>query len=150
MAEAPNIFEMMKIPIFANMTENEIHHILRLAFEKKYPIGSTLFVEGMSGEVLYIIKTGKVDICKKTEKGELIIASLGPGEFLGELSIIDEGKRSATARVVEDSELIVITKKVFHDMLTGDPAITSKLLMHFLKVNSARLRATDKRFEVMS
>src|SRR5579863_9042492 len=108
MSEAPNLAEMKKIPIFSDLSENEIYKVLHLAFEKKYPKGSTLFVEGMAGEVLYIIKTGKVDICKKTEKGEFVIASLGSGEFLGELSIIDEGKRSATARVVEDSELIVI------------------------------------------
>jgi hypothetical protein len=52
MAEAPNLSEMKKIPIFADMSENEIYHVLKLAFEKKYPIGSTLFVEGMTGEVL--------------------------------------------------------------------------------------------------
>jgi CRP/FNR family cyclic AMP-dependent transcriptional regulator len=150
MAEAPNLQEMKKIPIFADMTENEIHTVLKLAFEKKYAVGSTLFVEGMTGEVLYIIKKGKVDICKKTDKGEIVIATLGPNEFLGELSIIDEGKRSATARVTEDSELIVITKKCFHDILQGDPVVTVKLLMHFLRVNSARLRKTDQRFETMS
>lgn len=150
MPEAPNLADMKKIPIFSELSENEIYKVLHLAFEKKYPVGSTLFVEGMTGEVLYIIKSGKVDICKKTEKGELVIASLGPGEFLGELSIIDEGKRSATARVTQDSELIVITKKCFHDILLGDPVITVKLLMHFLKVNAARLRMTDKRFETMS
>jgi CRP-like cAMP-binding protein len=150
MPEAPNLADMKKIPIFSELSENEIYKVLHLAFEKKYPVGSTLFVEGMTGEVLYIIKSGKVDIGKKTEKGELVIASLGPGEFLGELSIIDEGKRSATARVVQDSELIVITKKCFHDILQGDPVITVKLLMHFLKVNAARLRTTDKRFETMS
>lgn len=150
MAEAPNLQEMKKIPIFADMTENEIYTVLKLAFEKKYTVGSTLFVEGMSGEVLYIIKTGKVDICKKTDKGEMVIATLGAGEFLGELSIIDEGKRSATARVTQDSELIVVTKKCFHDILLGDPVVTVKLLMHFLKVNSARLRKTDQRFETMS
>ena len=147
MAEAPDLAEMKKIPVFAEMTENEIHVILRLAFEKKYPKDSTLFVEGMNGEVLYIIKKGRVDICKKTEKGELIIASLGAGEFLGELSILDDGKRSATARVAEDSELIVITKKCFQDMIHGDPLITVKLLMHFLKINAMRLRLADKRFE---
>jgi CRP-like cAMP-binding protein len=149
MAEAPDLKEMKKIPVFSEMTENEIHSVLKLAFEKKYPKDSTLFVEGMSGEVLYIIKTGKVDICKKTDKGEIVMASLGPGEFLGELSIIDEGKRSATARVAEDSELIVITKKCFNDMIHGDPLITVKLLMHFLKVNAQRLRLAGKRFETL-
>ncbi len=149
MAEAPDIAEMKRLPIFADFTEDEIYHLLKLAFEKKYTKEQTLFVEGMSGEVLYIIKRGKVDICKKTDKGELIIASLGAGSFLGELSLLDEGKRSATARVVEDSELIVVTKKCFQDMLNGDPKITNKLLLHFLRVNAQRLRLTDKRFEAL-
>lgn len=149
MAEAPDLKEMKKIPAFAEMTENEIYQILKLAFEKKYPKDSTLFIEGMPGEVLYIVKKGKVDIIKKTTSGDMVIASLGPGEFLGELSIIDEGKRSASAKVAEDSELIVITKKCFQDILKGDPVITVKLLMHFMRVNAQRLRATDKRFEML-
>jgi CRP/FNR family cyclic AMP-dependent transcriptional regulator len=148
MAETPQWQDLKKIPLFADLTENEIYQVMKLSFEKKYPKDSTLFIEGMAGEVLYIIKTGKVDILKKTEKGEVLLSQLGAGEFLGEMSLIDDSKRSATARVADESELIVITRKCFQDMLKGDPAITAKLLMHFLKTTAARLRATDKRLEL--
>ena len=147
MSELSEFNELHKIPIFSEFSEQELYQLLKLAFEKKYPKDSTLFIEGMNGEVLYIIKSGKVDICKKVASGETVIASLGRGEFLGELSLLDDAKRSATARVTEDSELIVITKKVFQEMLKGDPVITVKLLLHFLKVNAQRLRNTEKRFE---
>ena len=149
MAESPNWQDLKKIPLFSDLTENEIYQVMKLSFEKKYPKDSTLFVEGMAGEVLYIIKAGAVEIIKKTEKGEVVLSTLGPGEFLGELSLIDDSKRSATARVSADSFLVVITKKCFQDMLKGDPLITSKLLMHFLKVTAGRLRATDKRLEML-
>ena len=149
MAETPQWQDLKKIPLFADLTENEIYQLMHLSFEKKYPKDSTLFVEGMAGEVLYIIKSGAVDIIKKTEKGDVLLSNLGPGEFLGELSLIDDIKRSATARVAQDSTLVVITKKCFLDMLKGDPQITSKLLMHILKVTAARLRATDKRLEML-
>lgn len=148
MAELSDLNELRSMPIFREFSEQELYQLLKLAFEKKYPKDSTLFIEGMSGEVLYIIKKGQVDICKKTASGgELVIASLGRGEFLGELSLLDDAKRSATARVSQDSELIVITKKVFQEMLKGDPVITVKLLLHFLRINAQRLRNTDKRFE---
>ncbi len=147
MTDTPQWQDLKKIPLFSDLTENEIYQVMKLSFEKKYLKDSTLFVEGMTGEVLYIIKSGAVDILKKTDKGEVVLATLGPGQFLGELSLIDDAKRSATARVSQDSSLVVITRKCFHDMLKADPAITSKLLMHFLKVAAERLRATDKRME---
>lgn len=149
MAEAPSWQDLKKIPLFADLSENEIYQVMKLSFEKKYSKDSTLFVEGMAGEVLYIIKSGKVDIVKKTPQGEVLLSSLGAGEFLGEMSLIDDSKRSATARVAEDSELVVITRKCFNDMLHGDPAITSKLLLHFLRVSAKRLRETDKRIELL-
>jgi CRP/FNR family transcriptional regulator, cyclic AMP receptor protein len=149
MAEAPSWQDLKKIPLFDALTENEIYQVMKLSFEKKYPKDSTLFVEGMAGEVLYIIKSGKVDIVKKTPQGEVLLSQLGNGEFLGEMSLIDDSKRSATARVATDSELIVITRKCFNDMLQGDPAITAKLLLHFLRVSAKRLRETDKRLEVL-
>lgn len=149
MAEAPSWQELKKIPLFADLSENEIYQVMKLSFEKKYPKDSTLFVEGMPGEILYIIKKGKVDIVKKTPQGEVLLSQLGAGEFLGEMSLIDDSKRSATARVAEDSELVVITRKCFNDMLQGDPAITAKLLLHFLRVSAKRLRETDKRLEAL-
>jgi CRP/FNR family cyclic AMP-dependent transcriptional regulator len=149
MAETPQWQDLKKIPLFADLTENEIYQVMKLSFEKKYPKDSTLFVEGMSGEVLYIIKDGSVDIIKKTDKGEVVLSTLKTGEFLGELSLIDDSKRSATARVAEESTLVVITRKCFQDMLKGDPLITSKLLLHILRVTASRLRATDKRLELL-
>ncbi len=147
MAEIPQWQELKKIPLFSALTESEIHQVMRLSFQKKYPKDAVLFVEGMPGEVLYVVMQGKVDILKKTPQGDLLLSHLGPGEFLGELSLIDDSPRSATARVAEDSELVVITRKCFQDILKADPHITSQLLMYFLKAVAGRLRATDKKLE---
>ena len=147
MAEAPNWQEMQQIQVFSRLTENEIYDLFKLAFVKHYKAGATLFVEGMTGEILYVVLKGKVDICKKTAKDEIVIASMGPGDFFGELSLIDAAPRSATARVVEDAELVAITKKVFDDMLNADPKVTAKLLIEFLRTAAKRLRDTDKKFE---
>jgi CRP-like cAMP-binding protein len=147
MAEAPKWEEMKKIPVFSGLSENEIYDLFKLAFVKHYKAGATLFVEGMTGEILYVVLKGKVNICKKTNKDEIVIATMEEGDFFGELSLIDAAPRSATARVVADSELVAITKKVFDDMLNADPVVVAKLLIEFLKTAATRLRATDKKFE---
>jgi CRP-like cAMP-binding protein len=147
MPEAPDFESLRSVPLFSELSEDEVARVARLAFVKPYRQGATLFLEGMPGEVLYVILKGSVDILKRQAGGEGKLASLGPGDFLGEMSLIDDALRSASAKVAEDSELLVVTRKCFRDMLASDPRIASKLLMHFLKVMSGRLRQTDKRFE---
>ena len=143
MAEAPNWLELQKIQLFSGLSENEIYDLFKLAFVKHYKAGSTLFVEGMAGEILYVVLKGKVDICKKTNTDEIVIATMTDGDFFGELSLLDSAPRSATARVVEDSELVAVTRKVFDDMLHADPKVTSKLLIEFLKTAATRLPRFD-------
>lgn len=147
MPETPDYALMKQVPLFAELTEEEIYRVARLAFIKAYRKDATLFLEGMPGEVMYVVLKGSVHIVKKTPQGELTLATLGPGNFLGEMSLIDDSLRSASARTAEDAEMLVITKKCFKDMLNTDPKITSKLMMHLLRVMSGRLRQTDKKFE---
>lgn len=147
MAETIDWRELQQIPLFAELTEDEIYEVLKLAFIKKYQADATLFLEGTKGELLYVVKKGKVGIFKKTDNGEVLLAELGAGECLGELSLIDDEKRSASARVLEDSELVVVTRKCFNYLLNADPKITSKLLLYFLKITARRLRQTDKKLE---
>jgi CRP-like cAMP-binding protein len=147
MPEAPDLESLRSVPLFAELSEDERARVCRLAFARSYRPGATLFLEGMPGEVLYVVLKGRVDLFKRQAEGEVKLASLGPGDFLGEMSLIDDALRSASAKVVEDSKLLVVTRKCFYDMLGSAPRIASKLLMHFLKVMSGRLRQTDKRFE---
>ncbi len=144
----PVEYEMLKgISLFSGMTDEELDIVSKKVFLKSYKKGSTLFVEGMPGEVLYIVVDGKVDIIKKTKEGDKLIAQLGAGEILGEMSLIDSGPRTASGKTSEDSRLIVITKNSFSEMLDSDPRIAAKILMVLLKIINKRLRITDKKFE---
>jgi len=135
------------ISLFSSLTDAELDIVAKKIFLKPYKKGSTLFVEGMPGEVLYIVVDGKVDISKKTKEGDKLIAQLGAGEILGEMSLIDSGPRTASGKTSEDSRLIVITKNSFAEMLDSDPKIAAKILMVLLKIINKRLRLTDKKFE---
>ena len=102
---APLDIESLKfLPLFRDLTPSEFPNLATLFFEKSYTKNSTLFVEGMTGEILYVIKKGSVQITKKTSSSqETVLATLKEGEFLGEMSLIDNRPRTATARVAEES-----------------------------------------------
>lgn len=141
-------YEILKsISLFDGMTDAELDVISKRVFEKPYKKGSTLFVEGMPGEVLYIVVEGGVDIIKKTKEGDSVIAAIKPGEIAGEMSLIDSAPRTASGKTNSDSKLVVITKKSFNEILDSDPRIAAKILMELLKIINKRLRITDKKFE---
>jgi EAL domain-containing protein (putative c-di-GMP-specific phosphodiesterase class I) len=75
------------------------------------PAGSLLFVEGDAGEVAYIITRGRVEIFVTRDGADLPLAVRGAGEIVGEMAIIDFGPRSASARAVEDCELLIVTRE---------------------------------------
>jgi len=144
----PVEYEMLKeAALFKTLTDAELDIVAKKVFLKPYKKGSTLFVEGMPGEVLYVVVEGSIDIIKKTKEGDKTIANLGKGEIVGEMSIIDSGARTASGKTGEDSKLIVVTKNSFSEILDSDPAIAAKILMALLRIINRRLRVTDKKFE---
>ena len=76
-----------------------------------YAVGDTLFEEGEPGDQAYLVKSGEVEIVRKIGNEELVLARLGRGEIFGEMSLIDNQPRMATARISEEAELAVITRE---------------------------------------
>lgn len=143
---APLDLETLKpLPLFKDLTSTELTNVAPLFFEKPYTKSSTLFVEGMTGEILYVIKKGSVNILKKgANNQEIVLATLKEGEFLGEMSLIDNRPRTATAKVAEESMLLVMTKKAFTTLLEKHPDIALKILLVFLRIANERLRKANE------
>jgi CRP/FNR family transcriptional regulator, cyclic AMP receptor protein len=145
MAAPLDIESLRLFPLFKDLSPNELTNVAPLFFEKAYAKNSTLFVEGMTGEILYVIKKGSVNITKKTANNqESVLATLKEGEFLGEMSLIDNRPRTATAKVAEEASLIVMTKKAFTNLLEKYPDIALKILLVFLKTANERLRKANE------
>jgi len=129
------------LAIFQDLSEDELRLVAKAAFERAYREQATLFLENMPGEVMYIIKSGSVDLSKRTVSGEdKTFVTLQPGEFFGEMSLIDENPRSASATVRSGGELIVLSKKSFRELIASHPAVAAKLLYNILRVVNQRLR----------
>ena len=127
-------------PLLVNLEPSQLEHLANAGEVESYNPGEAIVVEGSLGDALFLILSGQCAV----HKGAQTFATLQGGEFFGEMSLIDEGPRSATARVKGAAELIVITKKSFRDMLQNDPRVAAKVLLNLLKVANQRLRRTTE------
>jgi CRP-like cAMP-binding protein len=112
-------------------------------FGKEFPRGTVLFREGEPGKEMYVVQHGRVTISKRVGDVEKILSSLGPGEFLGEMSILNNRPRSATATCAEDSKLLVIDAKTFEAMIRGNAEIAIRMI----KKLAGRLQETNEQVE---
>jgi CRP-like cAMP-binding protein len=105
--------------------------------------GQVLFHEGDDGDDMYIIQSGRVAIKKRVKDGDTTLAVLEKGDFFGEMAILERLPRSASAEVVEEGELIVISGEMFGDMIKANPEIAVRML----RKQSIRLRETNRQLE---
>ena len=114
-------------------------------FGKRFPSGTVLFREGDRGEEMFILQSGKVKISKKIRGVEKTLATLEKGEFFGEMAILNDKPRSASAETVEDSDMLVIDRKTFETLLRSNVEIA----IRFIKRLADRLRETNDQMEAL-
>jgi CRP/FNR family transcriptional regulator, cyclic AMP receptor protein len=112
-------------------------------FGKEFTQGTVLFREGEPGKEMYVVQHGRVHVSKKAGEVEKILATLGPGEFLGEMSILNNKPRSATATCADACKLLVIDAKTFEAMIRGNAEIAIRMIKKF----SDRLAEANEQIE---
>src|SRR5438105_3382787 len=112
-------------------------------FGREFRKGHVLFREGEPGREMFVIQSGKVNITKKVRETEKILATLGSGEFFGEMAILNNKPRSAGAIMAEDGKLLVIDPRTFEAMIRGNVEIAVRLI----KKLSDRLQEADEQIE---
>ena len=95
---------------------------------KEFPKGTVLFKEGDIGTEMYLINAGEVRLSRKTKHGNVVLATLGFGEFFGEMSVITNKPRTITAEAVSDCRLNIISKDVLETLVTGNPLVALSIL----------------------
>ncbi len=115
-----------------------------LEFEKVLKPGEILFREDDPGDRMYLIKSGKIKITKGGGDVEKTLAYLKEGDFFGEMAIIDESPRSATAIAVDETRLVIIDREAFRNQVKKSP-----LIEYILETLTHRLRATDEQIKFL-
>jgi len=112
-------------------------------FGREFPRGTVLFQEGAPGNEMFVVHQGRVTISKRVGEVEKVLSTLGPGEFLGEMAILNNRPRSATATCAEDCKVLVIDAKTFEAMVRGNAEIAIRLI----KKLSDRLAEANEQIE---
>lgn len=114
-----------------SVKEEQVSGELLTQFTCVYQADEVMFCEHEPGEEMFILKTGRVKISKIEKTAEKTLAILSPGDIFGEMAIIEQKPRSATAETLEKTEVLVITKENFQEILKNRPEFLVKLIQIF-------------------
>jgi CRP/FNR family transcriptional regulator, cyclic AMP receptor protein len=141
---------MTNCSLFKGMDKSELGNLARLLREVTIGEGSTVFVEQMPGESLYLIQEGTIKISKMLAEGvEKTLVVLGPEDVFGEMAILDGAPRLATARVAETAKLLALKKKDFDQLCDSDPCLGIKLMRNIIRLFSQRIRDNNDEYRQM-
>ena len=124
---------LKSIPFFSSLSENDHLTIIENIRLNYFPEGHTIFQEGDEGDAMYTIRSGKVRIYKAEEKSEKTLNVLEANDFFGEMALISNKPRNATAQALEDCEVFVIYAKDLYELIKEKPEIANKISNTFVK-----------------
>jgi len=126
---------LKKAPIFANTSDSSLKTMLKSAVEKTVESGKTLVEKGERGTGFYLILDGRAEVVSDGET----LAKFGPGDFFGELAVIDGAPRTADVVAASDIKCIVVSQWAMRSIISTHPEIALSMLEELAR----RLRATD-------
>ncbi|HEY9166232.1 MAG TPA: cyclic nucleotide-binding domain-containing protein [Candidatus Kryptonia bacterium] len=142
---------LSKVPIFSQLDRRELTKLAAIVHKREYTAGELVFSKGDPGLGMYVIEEGEVEIVIAGPNGSpKVLALLETGDFFGELSLLDESPRSATASVKHDSKIIGFFRPDLIDLLDRSPKAGTKILFKLGEVIGTRLRITNEQLAIIS
>ena len=138
---------LRSVSLFSELQDSDLKKIGNMLATRTFNRNVTVLIEEDTGSTMFIILKGSIKITRISEEGrEVILSILNEGDFFGEMSILDDEPRSANAVTLEKSQLLVIHRKDFFQMLSDYPQITINMLKEF----AHRLRRGDSQIKSLS
>ncbi len=135
---------------FQNFTEQDLQVLSDECTESAFKKDETVFQEESPGDKMFIIRQGSVKVFKNIKNNETTLAIVNPGEFFGEMALLDGGARSAAAKAIEDVKALTITTANFDNMRENNPQVALRIMDVLVRTLSTRLRQANKNLEVIS
>jgi signal transduction histidine kinase len=134
-----NFDELRRIPLFADISEEDLEQLYKMAETVSIPAGHLVLREGDPGDSLYVVLAGELEVTKRQGGQDVLLALYEPGQFFGEMALLEQATRSASVRTLEDSRLLMISHAAFQTLLSCSPSAPLKIL-HTV---TSRLRSTE-------
>ena len=131
------IFFLRSVPVFSDVDASDLQWISEIISEEEVEANEYIFHEEESGDIFYIVRKGEIQICK----GDVVLETVHPGEYFGEIAIFDRQPRTASGLAKEHTTLLAIHRNDFQRLLFAKPEIA----LAMFKTLSHRLRETTKK-----
>jgi CRP-like cAMP-binding protein len=132
---------LAKVPIFQDLNKRELRAIERILHQRSYVANEPIFNEGDAGVGMFIISNGRVNII--LGKDQKLLASLSNGEFFGEMALLSEVPRSASAVTTIDSQILGFFQSDLFGLMETDPRLGNKILHRLAQMIADRLRFSN-------
>ena len=130
-----------QVPLFAGLEDEDLESLISVASRRKFPKDGVIFFEHDVGDALFMIFSGRVKVTILSDDGrEIILAMLSDSDFFGEMSLLDNEPRSATAIALQETEMVVLHQRDFLSIVEKRP----RVLINLLSVLSSRLRKANQ------
>jgi CRP/FNR family transcriptional regulator, cyclic AMP receptor protein len=137
-----NVELLQRVPLFSELSEEELNGIADVAIPRSYPKGVRVFHEGDHSDACYIVRTGDLRVTREHPDGRAIaLATLGPGDIFGELAMLDGEARSASVEALSECALLALPAGDVRRLLASTPETTVKLVVALVR----RLREANER-----
>jgi CRP-like cAMP-binding protein len=138
---------LRSVPLFSELTEEDMASLARLTTRRRYPKDTVVFFENEEGDFFFTIVQGRIKVTILGDDGrEIILSVLGPGDFFGEMALLDNEPRSATAIAAEDTELLSLHRTDFQSTIGANLAISHALI----KILTTRLRRANHQISTLA
>ncbi len=146
--EKDELVKIMKAtPLFRTLSKREISSLGGIIHNRNYLSGEYIFYQGDPGIGLYFITEGEINIVRESDNGmKVTLAIFQPGDFFGELALVDSAKRSASAIASKDSKISVIFKTDIDEFIERNPKKGIYILRGIAEITAERLRRVNEDF----
>lgn len=138
---------LAQMPLFSTLKQKYIKQIITLMHNRVYQPNEYIFKQDDPGIGLFIIREGNAIISYKDENGKLFqLASFQRGDFFGEMAMLDDQVRSASAIATKESNIAVIFKPDLDEFMANNPKVGNQILLGISKIIATRLRMVNKQY----
>jgi CRP/FNR family transcriptional regulator len=142
----PIVSIIKQIPLFRDLSEESTDLLTKKITLEYYPANRIIFKEGDDGDAMYIIKKGQIRIYRGDDDkpyDQTILATLSDGSFFGEMALVNEAERIASAKTLTEAELFVLKKDDFYTLINNNPKLAEQISSEFINRIKENMRNED-------
>lgn len=134
---------LRSLDIFKDLRDRELGYLVQSLHSRTYRPGEVVFQEGDIGRALFVLETGAVELTLPIAGEQRVLYQVKPGEFFGEMALLESLPRTATATATEKSHLHLLYKSKLDALLSAEPRIGVTIMSHLARLLSSRLRRVN-------